>query len=33
LKIWHGAIVENIVTNLNVKFNYDCMQNEKVLGN
>jgi len=33
LKIRHGTTVENTVTNLSAKFNYDRLQNEKVLGN
>jgi len=33
LKIRHGAIVEDIVTNQCTKFNYDRMRNGKVLGN
>ena len=33
LKIRHGTIVENIVTNLCAKLNYDRLRSEKVLGN
>jgi len=33
LKIRHGAIMDNIVTHLYAKFDYDRLQNEKVLGN
>jgi len=32
LKIRNGTVVENIVTNLCAKFNYDRLQNEKVYG-
>ena len=32
MKIRHGAIVENIVTNLYAKFNNDQLRNEKALG-
>jgi len=31
LKIRHGAIVDNVVTNLHAKFDYDRLWNEKAL--
>jgi len=31
LEIWHGAVVENIFTNVHMKFNDDRLQSKKVL--